>query len=181
MLYILAKDSLSTPYSVTNYNNPASLACMPYLISSCDILLTVSQSSRGQSHSLLSPPHLLLSSLRFSCLTGSIFNFFLLVSYDTHIPFQLGSSFSRRACLLWSSLASSVSWDSSLVVTLAFTPEFCMRECTLFRGLRLLIIPSISVAKFGPLGPYVTCWLVFQTSADIMITGMKSSFLGSLV
>jgi len=179
MLYILAKYSFSTPYSVTNYNNPASLACMPYIISSCNILLTVYQSSRGQSHSPLSPPRLLRSSLRFSCLTGSFFYF--LVDYDTYIAFQSGSSFSRRACLLWPSLSSSVSWDSSLVVTLAFTPEFCMRECTLSRGLRLLIIPSISVAKFGPLGPYVTCWLVFQTSADIMITGMKSSFLGSLV
>jgi hypothetical protein len=26
------------------------------------------------------------------------------------------------------------------------------------------------VAKFGVLGPYVTCWLVFQTSADLFIT-----------
>ncbi|KAF8974444.1 hypothetical protein BDZ97DRAFT_23976 [Flammula alnicola] len=26
------------------------------------------------------------------------------------------------------------------------------------------------IAKFGPLGPFVTCWLVFQTSADIFIT-----------
>ncbi|KAF8966590.1 hypothetical protein BDZ97DRAFT_1938450 [Flammula alnicola] len=26
------------------------------------------------------------------------------------------------------------------------------------------------VAKFGVLGPFVTCWLVFQTSADILIT-----------
>ncbi|KDR83608.1 hypothetical protein GALMADRAFT_133037 [Galerina marginata CBS 339.88] len=27
-----------------------------------------------------------------------------------------------------------------------------------------------AVAKFGPLGPYVTCWLVFQTAADLIIT-----------
>jgi len=27
-----------------------------------------------------------------------------------------------------------------------------------------------SVAKFGPLGPYVTCWLSFQTSSDLIIT-----------
>ncbi|KAF9476490.1 hypothetical protein BDN70DRAFT_882315 [Pholiota conissans] len=26
------------------------------------------------------------------------------------------------------------------------------------------------VAKFGPLGPFVTCWLTFQTSADLIIT-----------
>ncbi|KAF9451650.1 hypothetical protein P691DRAFT_698895 [Macrolepiota fuliginosa MF-IS2] len=26
------------------------------------------------------------------------------------------------------------------------------------------------VAKFGPLGPFVTCWLTFQTAADVMIT-----------
>lgn len=29
----------------------------------------------------------------------------------------------------------------------------------------------IRVAKFGPLGPFVTCWLSFQTSADLIITG----------
>ncbi|KAF5363647.1 hypothetical protein D9756_000495 [Leucocoprinus leucothites] len=28
-----------------------------------------------------------------------------------------------------------------------------------------------SVAKFGPLAPYVTCWLGFQTAADVLITG----------
>jgi len=27
-----------------------------------------------------------------------------------------------------------------------------------------------AIAKFGVLGPYVTCWLVFQTSADLVIT-----------
>ncbi|KAF7357592.1 hypothetical protein MSAN_01355600 [Mycena sanguinolenta] len=27
-----------------------------------------------------------------------------------------------------------------------------------------------AVAKFGPLGPYVTAWLAFQTSADLLIT-----------
>ncbi|KAF8914036.1 hypothetical protein CPB84DRAFT_46769 [Gymnopilus junonius] len=30
------------------------------------------------------------------------------------------------------------------------------------------------LAKFGPLDPFVTCWLVFQTSADILITVVLS-------
>ncbi|KIM46054.1 hypothetical protein M413DRAFT_441116 [Hebeloma cylindrosporum] len=34
-----------------------------------------------------------------------------------------------------------------------------------------------AVAKFGPLGPFVTCWLVFQTSADILITCVLSFVL----
>ncbi|KAF8165218.1 hypothetical protein B0H34DRAFT_793633 [Crassisporium funariophilum] len=34
-----------------------------------------------------------------------------------------------------------------------------------------------AVAKFGPLGPFVTVWLVFQTSADIVITASLSFVL----
>ncbi|KIK08346.1 hypothetical protein K443DRAFT_672371 [Laccaria amethystina LaAM-08-1] len=34
------------------------------------------------------------------------------------------------------------------------------------------------VAKFAPLNPFVTCWLTFQTSADLIITFVLSFVLG---